>query len=210
MMEVIDGEDLIKLIRSFGYLGLFAIVFAESGLLVGFFLPGDSLLFTAGILASQGILNIYWLIVVLLSAAIIGDNAGYMFGSKVGPKLFQKEESFFFHKKNLVRSEQFYERYGAMTIVLARFIPVVRTFAPIVAGIGKMRYRTFLLFNILGGTVWVLSICLAGFFLPRFFPDIEKHLEIAIMVIIVLSVIPPAIHLMREKLTSRKKPERND
>jgi membrane-associated protein len=197
--ELLQGEHLIKLIQSVGYIGLFAIVFAESGLLIGFFLPGDSLLFTAGFLAAQGFLNIYWLIPILLSAAIFGDNVGYMFGKKLGPRLFDKEDSLFFHKKNLMRAETFYERHGPMTIVLARFIPVVRTFAPIVAGIGKMDYRIFVCYNIIGGVIWTISLTLAGFYLSKVIPDVEKHLELIIAVIILLSVTPPIFHILKER-----------
>jgi len=198
-MELLQGENLIKLIQSVGYIGLFAIVFAESGLLIGFFLPGDSLLFTAGFLAAQGFLNIYWLIAILLSAAILGDNVGYMFGKKVGLRLFDKKDSFLFHKKNLMRAEMFYERYGPMTIVVARFIPVVRTFAPIVAGIGKMDYRLFVCYNIVGGVIWTISLTLAGFYLSKVIPDVEKHLELIIAVIILLSVMPPILHILKER-----------
>ncbi len=197
-MELLQGENLIKLIQSVGYIGLFAIVFAESGLLIGFFLPGDSLLFTAGFLAAQGFLNIYWLIAILLTAAILGDNVGYMFGKKVGLRLFDKKDSFLFHKKNLMRAEMFYERYGPMTIVVARFIPVVRTFAPIVAGIGKMDYRLFVCYNIVGGVIWTISLTLAGFYLSKVIPDVEKHLELIIAVIILLSVMPPILHILKE------------
>lgn len=203
-MEIFEGENLIKLIESVGYIGLFAIVFAESGLLVGFFLPGDSLLFAAGFLASQGYLNIYLTIFVLLTAAILGDNVGYMFGKKVGPKLFKKEDSLLFHKDNLMRAEKFYEKYGPMTIILARFIPVVRTFAPIVAGIGKMDYKVFLSYNIIGGVLWTFTLTLAGFILTKIIPDIEKHLELIIAIIIVISVVPPIIHLAKEKILQKK------
>ncbi|MEI8061346.1 MAG: VTT domain-containing protein [Candidatus Berkelbacteria bacterium] len=202
-MTIFQGENLITLIQSIGYIGVFAIVFAESGLLIGFFLPGDSLLFTAGFLASQNYLNIYWLIIILMLAAIIGDNFGYLFGKKVGPKLFKKTNSLLFHKDNLLRAEKFYEKYGPMTIIIARFIPVVRTFAPIVAGIGKMKYKTFLLYNIAGGALWTLSLTLAGFYLSRIIPDVEKHLELIIAIIIIISIIPPIYHLVKEKLTKK-------
>lgn len=200
-----EGENLIKLIETVGYIGILGIVFAESGLLIGFFLPGDSLLFTAGFLASQGYFNIYYLIMGLLIAAILGDNVGYSFGRKVGPKLFKKEDSWLFHKKNLEKAEQFYEKYGATTIIMARFIPVVRTFAPIVAGIGKMNYKVFLLYNIVGGVLWTFSLTLAGFFLAKIIPDVKKHLQTIIAIIIILSVLPPLVHLFREKVKSGKK-----
>lgn len=203
LLATFEGENLIRLIKNVGYAGTFAIVFAESGLLVGFFLPGDSLLFTAGFLASQGFLNIYILIAVLLIAAILGDNVGYMFGRKVGPKLFKKEDSFLFHKNNLLKAEKFYEKYGPMTIILARFIPVVRTFAPIVAGIGKMNYKTFISYNIIGGVLWTFSLTLAGFYLSKLIPDVDKHLELIIAIIVLLSIIPPIYHLIKEKIKSK-------
>lgn len=202
-MEIFEGENLIRLIKSAGYIGLFAIVFAESGLLVGFFLPGDSLLFTAGFLASQGYLNIYLLITILLVAAIFGDNVGYVFGKKVGHKLFNKKDSLLFHKNNLIRAERFYEKYGPMTIILARFIPVVRTFAPIVAGIGKMNYKVFLFYNILGGALWTLSLTLAGFFLAKIIPNVEKHLEVIVAIIIALSILPPIFHILKERSSEK-------
>ena len=137
------GIDLISLIKTAGYLGLFFIVFAESGLFIGFFLPGDSLLFTAGFLASQGYLNIWILAPLMFVAAVLGDNFGYAFGKKVGPALFNKEDSFLFHKDHLVKANDFYAKHGPKTIVMARFLPIVRTFAPILAGVGKMEYKTF-------------------------------------------------------------------
>ena len=142
--------DLVALIKTVGYIGVFAIVYAESGLFIGFFLPGDSLLFTAGFLASQKLLSLPVLIVGCFLAAVLGDSTGYAFGRRMGRRLFQKGDSFLFHKKNVLRAQAFYEKHGAKTIVLARFMPIVRTFAPIVAGIGEMRYRTFVIFNILG------------------------------------------------------------
>ncbi len=197
--DLLQGENLTKLIQSVGYIGLFAIVFAESGLLIGFFLPGDSLLFTAGFLAAQGFFNIYWLIAILFTAAVLGDSVGYMFGKKVGPKLFDKEDSLLFHKKHLIHAETFYKQYGPMTIVVARFIPVVRTFAPIVAGIGKMNYRLFVCYNIVGGAIWTFSLTLAGYYLSRVIPNVEENLELIIAVIILLSVMPPIIHILKER-----------
>jgi len=204
VLTMFEGEGLINLIKSVGYLGIFGIVFAESGLLIGFFLPGDSLLFTAGFLASQGYLNIYLLVAGILTAAILGDNVGYMFGKKVGPKLFNRKDSLFFHKDNLMRAEKFYEKYGPLTIVIARFIPVVRTFAPIVAGIGRMKYRTFLSYNIIGGILWTIILTLAGFFLSKIIPDVEKHLELIIAIIIIFSVIPPVFHILKDKIARRR------
>jgi membrane-associated protein len=191
--------DLAALIRSFGYVGVWAIIFAESGLLIGFFLPGDSLLFTAGFLASQpNSLNIWILIAGCFVAAVLGDNVGYATGHRFGRRLFQKDDSWLFHKKNLVRAQRFYDQYGRKTIILARFIPVVRTFAPIVAGIGAMKYSVFFNYNLVGGAVWTVGLCLLGYFLGRAIPDVDKYLLPIIAVIIVVSVVPSLLHLYRE------------
>jgi membrane-associated protein len=180
-----------ELIRWGGYAVLIAIVFAETGLLAGFFLPGDSLLVTAGLVAAGGTsINIWMLIVLLGAAAIAGDSAGYAIGYHLGPKIFNREDSRLFHKDHLVRTQRFYETYGAKTIIIARFVPIVRTFAPTVAGVGKMRYRTFLMFNVVGGIGWVASMTLAGYLLGRAIPDIERHLHWVIGIVIVLSLLP--------------------
>lgn len=186
------------LIRTVGMFGVWAIVFAESGLLIGFFLPGDSLLFTAGFLASQGLLDITWLCIGCFIAAVAGDNVGYAFGSRVGRRLFQRENSMLFNRNNLLRAEAFYEKHGRKTIILARFIPVVRTFAPIVAGMGKMEYRTFLAYNVIGGVLWGVGLPLAGYQLGSMIPEIDKYLLPVIGLIILLSVAPPAWHLFKE------------
>ena len=179
------------LIRLGGYAVLMAIVFAETGLLAGFFLPGDSLLVTAGVLAAQGdTVNIWWLVILLSASAIAGDSTGYAIGYHVGPRLFRREDSRFFHKDHLVRTQRFYEKYGAKTIILARFVPFVRTFAPTVAGVGKMRYGMFLTFNVVGGIGWVLSTTLTGYFLGRTIPNIEHRLHWIIGLIIFLSLLP--------------------
>jgi len=199
MFDLFGDQSLPDLIRTVGYLGLFGIVFAESGLFFGFFLPGDSLLFTAGFLASQGYLNIWILLAVLFVAAVLGDNVGYTFGRKVGHKIFSRTDSIFFHKDNLVRAEKFYEKYGSMTIIIARFVPIVRTFAPIVAGIGKMSYKVFFLYNLIGGLLWVLSMTFAGYLLVKIIPDIESHLTLVVGIIIILSILPPIFHFIKEK-----------
>ena len=182
-----------ELIRWGGYTVLVVIVFAETGLLAGFFLPGDSLLVTAGLLAAgDGSLKIWWLLVLLSVAAIAGDSTGYAIGYHLGPRVFNREGSRFFHKDHLTRTQRFYETYGAKTILLARFMPIIRTFAPTVAGVGKMRYRTFLLFNVAGGVGWVASMILAGYCLGRSIPDIERYLHWVVGTVILLSVIPIA------------------
>lgn len=202
---MIPGLDLISLIKWAGYLGLFAIVFAESGLFIGFFLPGDSLLFTAGFLASQGFLNIWLLAPLVFIAAILGDNFGYAFGRRVGPAIFKREDSLIFHKDHLERARVFYEKHGAKTLVLARFLPVVRTFAPILAGVGQMHYKTFFFYNILGGAFWAVGLSWLGYFLGATIPGIDKYLIPIILVIIVLSVLPTLIHIIKNREYLRPK-----
>jgi membrane-associated protein len=192
--------DLQGLIRAFGYAFVFGVVFAESGLLVGFFLPGDSLLFTAGFVASQGYLSIALLAFGAFICAVVGDSVGYAFGSRVGRRLFQREDSFWFHRKHLLKAEAFYERHGGKAIVLARFLPVVRTFAPIVAGMGRMRYRRFLAYNIAGGLLWGAGVAVAGYYFGQLLPadQVDKYLLPVIVLIIVVSVLPSAVHVWRE------------
>lgn len=189
-----------EFIRTIGYLGVFAIIFAESGLLVGFFLPGDSLLFTAGFLASLNppVFSLPVLLVGFFLAAVIGDSVGYAFGRRVGVKLFQRENSLLFNQKNILRAQAFYEKHGGKAIVLARFIPIVRTFAPIVAGIGTMHYPRFLAFNLVGGLLWAVGITLAGYFLGSAIPDIDRYLLPIVVLIVIVSVAPAALHLLRE------------
>lgn len=196
--------DLPQLIKTLGYFGVWAIVFAESGLLIGFFLPGDSLLFTAGFVASQGLLNIWILILGAFACAVLGDNVGYATGYRFGRRLFRKEDSWLFHKKHLVKTQSFYEKHGKKTIVLARFLPIVRTFAPIVAGIGAMRYRTFMSYNLLGGFIWTFGITLMGYYLGQVIPDVDKYLLPIILVIIVVSLAPSITHLIQENKSSRR------
>lgn len=189
--------DLETLIRTVGIFGVWGIVFAESGLLIGFFLPGDSLLFTAGFLASQNVFDITILAIGSFIAAVLGDSTGYTFGQKVGPKLFQKKDSILFHKDNLLKAQQFYEKHGKKTIILARFIPVVRTFAPIIAGVSQMHYRTFLTYNIIGGFIWAVGVSVTGFILGSTIKDVDRYLLPIIGLIIVLSVLPNAYHLLK-------------
>jgi membrane-associated protein len=190
--------DLPHLIQTVGIIGVFAIVFAESGLLIGFFLPGDSLLFTAGFLASQGIFSLPILLIGCAVCAIAGDSVGYAFGRRVGRRLFLREDSKIFKKKHLQAAEAFYEKHGGKAIVLARFIPIVRTFAPIVAGIGEMEYRRFVTFNILGGLLWAVGVTVAGYFLGSLIPDVDKYLLPILAVIIFISLLPSIIHVLRD------------
>lgn len=190
--------NLENLILTTGYLGLFFIVFAESGLLFGFFFPGDSLLITAGLLASRGYLDIKLLILITAIAAISGDSVGYWFGNKAGPKIFKRNDSLFFHKKNIIRANEFYKKHGGKTIFIARFLPFIRTFAPIVAGVGTMEYKRFLSFNVFGGIFWVMITSLAGYFLGNVIPNIEDFFLIIILIVIFVSALPGLIHFWRD------------
>jgi len=193
------AQSLDALVRWGGYVVLAAIVFAETGLLVGFFLPGDSLLITAGLVAATGALDIWWLNVLLVAAAVAGDSVGYAIGARVGPRLFTREKSWLFNPRHIVRTREFYERHGAKTIVIARFVPIIRTFAPVVAGVGQMSYRRFLFYNVAGGLGWVLSMTWAGYLLGNVVPNIDRHIHIVVIVVIVLSVIPIAVEIVRER-----------
>lgn len=188
--------DLVELIKAAGYLGVFTIVFLESGLLIGFFFPGDSLLFTAGFLASQGYLDIRILIIGCFVFAVLGDSIGYYIGKKLGPKIFTKENSLFFHKKYLERAQKFYDKHGGKTIILARFVPIIRAFAPVVAGVGKMDYRKFLIFNLAGGILWAIGVTLAGYYLGSLIPDVDKYLLPIVGLIIIASVLPGLHHIL--------------
>jgi membrane-associated protein len=193
-MISLSAENLARA----GIFTIGAIVFAESGLFIGFFLPGDSLLFTAGFLASQGILPIHELVLVCVICAIAGDSVGYAFGKRVGPRLLKKPDGKVFKKKYLEQSEAFYEKHGKKTIILARFTPIVRTFAPIVAGIGNMNYRTFLTFNVIGGTIWALALTYGGYYIGRAIPGVQHYLEPAILLVVALSLSPGLIHFLKE------------
>lgn len=193
--------DLQEIIRSIGYVGVIAIVFAESGLFFGFFLPGDSLLFTTGFLASQGVFDITVLLITLPIAAITGDSVGYWTGERFGRRLFNREDSFWFHKKHLVTAHAFYEKHGGKAIVLARFLPAVRTFVPIVAGMAQMSYRKFLFWNVLGGLLWAVGLTAAGYVFGSVIPDVDKYLIPVVLVIIVVSVLPTVYHIWKENGT---------
>jgi membrane-associated protein len=193
--------DLAKVIEQVGYVGLFVIVFAESGLFFGFFLPGDSLLLTAGLLASRNLLNIWVLLPLLFVAAVLGDNVGYWFGAKTGPRIFNREESLLFKPKNLLAAKAFYDKHGGKTIILARFMPFIRTFAPIVAGAVEMDYKRFMFFNLIGGLVWAIGVTLMGYIFGLFFGQIEgidKYFTIVVIAVIVISALPAVIHVGRD------------
>ncbi len=191
--------NIINLVTQVGYIGLFLIIFIESGVFFGFFLPGGSLLFTAGLLASQGLFSIWILIPALSIAAILGDNVGYWFGSKIGPKIFNREDSLFFKKKYLVETQEFYEKHGPKAVVLGRFVPIIRTFAPILAGVGSMRYKVFLRYNILGALLWGAGVAWLGFFLGTKVPGIEKYILPIILLIIFASIVPLILEFLKKK-----------
>lgn len=191
--------DLVAFIKTAGALGVATLVFIESGLLVGFFLPGDSMLFTAGILASQNLIPLMPLLIFCFVAAVAGDNVGYAIGKRMGPRLFTREESTFFHKDNVERTRRFFYRYGPKTIVIARFIPVVRTFAPVMAGVGAMRYRTFVTYNLIGGFLWSVCIPLSGYFLGSWIPNIDRYLIPIVLGIVLISVLPPLREYLRHR-----------
>ena len=200
---VLSGRyGLDDLVRWGGYVVLVAIVFVETGLLVGFFLPGDSLLITAGLVAATGALNIWWLNVLLVVAAIVGDSVGYAIGWRAGPRLFTRPKSLLFNPKHVERTRAFYARHGAKTIVIARFVPIVRTFAPVVAGVGQMEYRRFLFYNVAGGVGWVTSMTWAGYLLGQTVPNIGDHIHVLVVVVILLSLIPIVVELVRERRRS--------
>lgn len=197
--------DVEAIISTMGVIGILAIVFAESGLLIGFFLPGDSLLFTAGFLVQVGLLkiDIHLLVLLLFVAAVLGDSVGYTFGRRVGRRLFSRPNSRLFKQENVQRAEAFYEKHGGKTIILARFIPIIRTFAPVVAGVGKMSYKTFLSYNVIGGLLWAGGVTYLGYFLGSWFTsmglDIDQVIIPVVIVIILLSISPALIHLLKDK-----------
>ena len=201
LSELFDRlRDLPALVQWAGYVGMFAIIFTETGLFFGFFLPGDSLLVTAGLLASQGLpLDVKTMGVLLTAAAILGDNTNYWIGRMSGPRIFTRDESLFFKKKHLQRAADFYARHGAKTVVLARFMPIIRTFAPLVAGAAGMNYQTFVTYSVLGGIAWIWSMLLTGYYLGSRFPGVSEHLEKVILVVIFLSILPGIISWLRAR-----------
>jgi len=195
-------------VRVGGYVGLTAIIFAETGLLVGFFLPGDSLIVTAGLLSAQPQfgLNVYLLGVLLTVAAIIGNTVGYLIGRATGPRLFTRDDSLLFKKKHLYRAHDFYQKHGGKTLVIARFMPIVRTFVPVVAGLANMPLKAYTAYNVLGAIAWIWSMLFIGHFLGRMVPGIDKHIEPMILVIIALSLLPGLISWRRERAKAATAP----
>lgn len=198
------GFDLGVLIRTIGYAGVFGIVFAESGLLIGFFLPGDSLLFTAGFLASQDYFNIWILVTGSFLAAVFGDNFGYAFGRRVGPRIFRREASLLFSPRNLEAARRFYEKHGGKALVLARFLPAIRTFAPILAGVAAMDYRRFFFYNVAGAFLWAVGLLFSGYFLGQAIPNVDRYLLPIVIGIVILSTLPSLIHVLRDKDNRRR------
>lgn len=190
--------EILPLIKAIGIIGVFLFIFAESGLFFGFFLPGDSLLFTAGILASAGYFNVGLLFLGSFICAILGDSFGYYFGKKIGPKIFSKPDSFFWSKNNLNKTSKFFERHGDKAITLARFVPIVRTFTPIMAGVGQMKYKNFIFWNILGGFLWTGLMTFGGYFLGSYIKNVDKYILPIVLVIIFISFIPIALQFWRE------------
>lgn len=198
------------LLETFGYIGLFAAVFAESGLLVGFFLPGDSLLFVAGFYTARTIgtntrFDLVAVVIICAVAAVSGDQFGYLFGRKAGPALFRRPNSRIFKQKYVTKSQAFFDDHGSKTILLARFVPIVRTFAPVLAGVGRMHYRTFIRYNVVGGILWGVGVPIAGHYLGKI-EFVSKHVEIMLLIIVAISVVPVGIELLRSRLMSKSKP----
>lgn len=192
-------SNLPDLVQWAGIFGLAAIVFSETGLLVGFFLPGDSLLVTAGLFAARGYLDIYWLVPALTIAAICGNTLGYVIGRVTGPRVFNRENSLFFNKKHAMRASRFYAEYGRKTIVLAQFMPILRTFSPVIAGVAGMRFREFITYNVIGAFAWIWSMLGTGYFLGTYVPNIEKNIGIVIAVVIFLSILPAIVSALRAR-----------
>ncbi len=189
--------DLITTITAFGYIGITLVVFIESGLFI-FFLPGDSLLFTVGFLASQQVFSLPLLLALCFAAAVLGDSAGYAVGRKLGPALWQREDTWWLRKKHLEATKKFFDEHGKKTIILARFVPIVRTFAPLLAGVGEMAYSTFLSYNVIGGALWVFGLIGGGYFLGNAIPNVDRYLLPIVLLIIVVSLLPAAWHVWKE------------
>ncbi len=195
--------DIEAIVRAGGILIVAAIVFAESGLLIGFFLPGDTLLFGAGLLASQGQMNVWTLIAVVVFAAVLGDNVGYSIGQKAGPRMFKKKDGILFRQEYIERAEAFYEKHGGKTIILARFTPIVRTFAPVVAGVGNMSRRRFMVFNIVGAFLWATSVILLGYWLGSKIPHLSDYMEIVLLGVVAVSLLAAFGHVLKDPKTRK-------
>jgi len=196
-------SNLPELVHWAGLFGIAAIIFSETGLLIGVFLPGDSLLVTAGLLSARGYLNVYALVPLLTAAAICGNSVGYFIGRTTGPRIFNRENSFFFNKKHAIRAHEFYEKHGRKTIVLAQFMPIIRTFAPVIAGVGGMKFRVFITFNVIGAVIWIWSMVGIGYFLGSYIPGIDQHIEIVVIIVVFISILPGIISSYRARRARR-------
>ncbi len=196
-------SNLPELVQWAGLFGLTAIIFSETGLLIGVFLPGDSLLVTAGLLAARGYLNVYTLAPALTLAGICGNSLGYFIGRTTGPRIFNRENSLFFNKKHAMRAHEFYEKHGRITIVLAQFMPIIRTFSPVIAGVGGMKFREFLTFNVIGAFAWIWSMLAIGYFLGSYIPGIDQHIEIVVVIVVFVSILPGLIGGYRARRAKR-------
>jgi membrane-associated protein len=195
--------DIHVLVRSAGLFGLMAIIFSETGLLAGFFLPGDSLLVSAGLFAATGDLRMYELLPLLTLAAICGNSLGYFIGRSTGPRIFNRENSLLFNKKHAMRAHEFYEKHGRMTIVLAQFMPIIRTFSPVVAGVGGMEFRNFIKYNAVGAVLWVWSMLGIGYFLGNYIPGVDQHIEVVVVIVVFISILPGLIGSYRARRKNR-------
>jgi len=209
LKQYLDPSTIAKA----GYLVLFLVVFAETGLAMGFFLPGDSLLVVAGIFAARGDLNVFVLLGLLFVAAVVGDAVGYFSGAKLGPRLFTRQKSLLFRPSHLQKAHAFYEKYGGKTIIIARFVPIVRTFAPIVAGAAQMPYRQFVVFNVVGGLLWVFSMILGGYFLgrvlqTRFGINLDEHIEWVVIIVVALSLVPMLVEFIKARREKKSRAAR--
>ena len=205
MLSLFDPVQLITVLKVIGYVGIFLIIFAESGLFFGFFLPGDSLLVTAGILAADQVFNFPLLLLIVIAAAVLGDTVGYSFGFFLGKKLFARESSFFFRKEHLLQARKFYDKHGPKAVVLSRFVPVARTFVPIVAGTASMHYGTFLRYNLIGGVTWTVLMLGLGYTLGKRIPNIQSYILPCIALVIVISFLPVIFEVVKERRASKKK-----
>lgn len=195
--------NLPELVQWAGLFGIAAIIFSETGLLVGVFLPGDSLLVTAGLLSARGYLNVYTLVPLLTAAAICGNSLGYFIGKTTGPRIFNRENSIFFNKKHAIRAAEFFQKHGRKTIVLAQFMPIIRTFSPVIAGVGGMEFRTFITFNVIGAITWIWSMVGIGYFLGSYIPGIDQHIEIVVIIVVFISILPGIIGSYRGRRAKR-------
>lgn len=204
MINFIQHMDIIQLTKAAGYIGLTLIIFCETGIFLGFFLPGDSLLFAAGLLAAQGLFHIWLLLPLLIAAAILGYAQAYWLGEKIARWLVKQPDRFWFKKSYLAETHEFYEKHGGKALIIGRFVPIVRTFLPLVAGLAKMSAARYMLYNIVGGLLWCGGVTLLGYFLGNSIPNIDKYILPLVLGIIVLSILPPLIHVLRARCRARK------